>query len=328
MAELVSVGPDSAELFVDGSVVRLGALSPSTTYDAHGVELTTLEDLGEILATFATCNDVHFGETVCGHIEGDSSFEVFTSGEGDVAYPELMSAAVVEDIASFAPDAVVVKGDLTDDGEADDYDRFLQVWGGAFGARLLHVRGNHDCFRGQAIASWPCQARVLDGVTLALLDTSRPHHASGFLDDDQLGWLDAIGAEADQPVVVLGHHPVWNPGRDQREGFQGIAPEDSAQLVEVFARRPALAGYFAGHTHRCRRQTIGDVPFVEVACVKDFPGAWAEYRVGERGIAQVLHRAPSPAAVAWAEKTRAMFAGFYGPYAMGRLEDRCFVVPT
>jgi len=322
------VGPDVAELFVDGKVVRIDDLAPTTSYDYHGVGFTTLEDLGDVLATFATGNDVHFGEKVCGHIEGDASFEVFMSREGEVAYPELMSAAVVEDISSFSPDAVVVKGDLTDDGEAEDYDGFLHVWGGAFGARLLHVRGNHDCFRGQSFASWPCQARELDGVTLALLDTSRPHRASGFLDDDQLGWLDALGADADRPVVVLGHHPVWNPGRDHREGFQGIDPGDSAQLVEVFARRPALAGYFAGHTHRCRRQTIGDVPFVEVACVKDFPGAWAEYRVCERGIAQILHRAPSSRAVEWAERTRAMFAGFYGPYAMGRLEDRAFVITT
>ena len=61
--------------------------------------------------------------------------------------------------------------------------------------------------------------------------------------------------------------------------------------------------------------------------MKDFPGGWAEYRVHERGIAQVFHRAQAPDAVAWAERTRAMFAGYYGPYAMGALEDRSFVIP-
>jgi len=62
--------------------------------------------------------------------------------------------------------------------------------------------------------------------------------------------------------------------------------------------------------------------------VKDFPGGWAEYRVHERGIAQVFHRVQAPEAVAWAERTRRMFGGLYGAYAMGRLEDRSFVVAT
>jgi predicted phosphodiesterase len=327
--ELVSVAPDGAELFIDGVVRRVTGLDSGTDDEVDGVAFTTLRDLGALRCVFATANDVHFGETVCGHVEGGTSFEVFHSEEGEAPYPEVMSAAVVADIATCSPAAVVVKGDLTDDGVDEDYARFLDVWGGAFGTRLVHVRGNHDCFRGQTFAAWPCQSRALDGVTLALLDTSRAHHASGFVDSDQLAWLDELGRTTHQPVVVLGHHPVWNPGRDQRsESFQGIAPDDSAALVEVMARRPALCCYLAGHTHRNLRQTIGGIPFVEIACVKDFPGGWAEYRVHERGIAQVFHRASSRAAIAWAERTRAMFAGFYGAYAMGSLADRSFVIET
>jgi hypothetical protein len=63
-----------------------------------------------------------------------------------------------------------------------------------------------------------------------------------------------------------------------------------------------------------------------VACVKDFPGAWAEYRVFERGILQVHRRASAPEAVAWADKTRAMYGGGYVEYAFGSLEDRCFTL--
>jgi len=325
--ELVSVAPDGAELFLDGRVVRIDGLAPGREYVVGSVGFTTMDALGELLSAFATGNDVHFGETVCGQLGDGAGHETFSVPEGAMPYPELMSRAVVADIATRAPDCVVVKGDLTDDGADADYDRFLDVWGGAFGERLLHVRGNHDAYRGQCFAAWPCQSRVLEGATLALLDTARPHEIGGSLDDDQLDWLDELGARTDRPVVVLGHHPVWNPGRDQRaEGFQGMSPQDSARLVEVLARRPALRCYLAGHTHRNLCQRIGGIPFVEVACVKDFPGAWAEYRVYEQGIAQVFHRAQAPDAVAWAERTRAMFAGYYGPYAMGRIDDRCFVI--
>jgi hypothetical protein len=61
--------------------------------------------------------------------------------------------------------------------------------------------------------------------------------------------------------------------------------------------------------------------------VKDFPGAWAEYRVFEGGILQVLRRVSTPAALAWTDRTRAMFGGLYADYSFGRLEDRCFPIP-
>jgi 3',5'-cyclic-AMP phosphodiesterase len=324
--ELVSVAPDGAELFLDGRVVRVDGLAPDRDYELGGVAFRTMEDLGELHCVFATGNDVHFGETVCGQLGDGAGHEVFSVAEGEPPYPEVMSAAVVADVARLAPAAVVVKGDLTNDGVDQDYDRFLRVWGDPFGSRLVHVRGNHDCYRGQNFAAWPCQARVLDGVTLAVLDTARPFEVGGFVDDDQLEWLDELGRTSDQPIVVLGHHPVWNPGQ-HTEAYMTLAPDDSARLVEVLGRRRSLTSYLAGHTHRNQCQWIGGIPFVEVACVKDFPGGWAEYRVYDRGIAQVFHRAGAPDAVNWAERTRAMYAGYYGPFAMGALSDRSFVVP-
>jgi 3',5'-cyclic-AMP phosphodiesterase len=324
--ELVSVAPDAAELFVDGRVVRIDGLAPDREYEFFGIELATLPSLGEVRCVVATGNDVHFGETVCGKIEGDDTFETFAVDEGAAPYPEVMSVAVVDDIASISPDCVVVKGDLTDDGLDVDYDAFLGVWGGAFGERMLHVRGNHDCFRGQDFAAWPFQSKVLDGATVALLDTARPFEIGGFLDVEQLDWLDELGASSDQPVLVLGHHPVWNPERDAEAGFHGLDPADSRALVEVMSRRPVLSCYLAGHTHRNRRQVLSGVVCSEVACVKDFPGGWAEYRVCDRGIAAVFHRASPPDAVAWAERTRGMFAGYYAAHAMGRTSDRSFVL--
>jgi hypothetical protein len=75
-----------------------------------------------------------------------------------------------------------------------------------------------------------------------------------------------------------------------------------------------------------RFAATGDVAWVEVACVKDYPGAWAEYRVHEGGVVQVEHRISTPEALAWTEQTRHMYAGLYRDYAFGALADRCFVV--
>src|SRR5262249_48372616 len=122
----------------------------------------------------------------------------------------------------------------------------------------------------------------------------------------------------------------WDPGSRQRpEDYFGINPTDSELLVDIVARRPSIAGYFAGHTHRNRVRRFaatGSVPWVEVACVKDYPGAWAEDQVYDGGVLQIEHRVSTPEALAWTEKTRHMSAGLYHDYAFGSLADRCFAM--
>ena len=110
-----------------------------------------------------------------------------------------------------------------------------------------------------------------------------------------------------------------------------LTPDSSAALDEVFARRPAIVAYTAGHTHRHRVQAAGGgVPSIEVGCVKDFPGTWAEYQVYDGGILQIVHRLSSPEALAWSEQCRVLYSDFgidYTSYALGRLEDRCLLIP-
>ena len=53
---------------------------------------------------------------------------------------------------------------------------------------------------------------------------------------------------------------------------------------------------------------------------------WAEYRIYEGAVMQVVHRISSPEALAWTDRTRSMFGGLYPSYSFGSLEDRCFYV--
>lgn len=321
---------DEVVVFRGATSVRASDLHPDTAVTVDGVEVRTLPRRGEMLARVVTANDVHFGETVCGHIDG-ADWETFSVGPGDDPFPETMNAAVVADMASFAPDAVVVKGDVTSNGTDEEVDRFLEVYGGAFGDRLSWVRGNHESYHCQQRGAWPMQERELDGVTLAILDTSRDERINGHLDADQLDWLDELGSRTDRPVLVFGHHPVWNPAEERRhDGVFGLVPDDTEALAAVFGRRRRLLGYFAGHTHRNKRVALpdlGDVPFVEVGTVKDFPGSWAEYRVYDGLVLQVHRRVTDPTALEWSERTRHMFAGTYERYALGELADRCFAIP-
>jgi predicted phosphodiesterase len=331
--DLTTVADDEVVLH-DGVVEhRHDGLAPDTDYEFEGHRLRTLpRPPGERLATVCTVNDVHFGEVECGILNGIDDHPIYTSAPGDDPYPEVMNRAAIADMRAVHPDAVVVKGDLTSMGTRAEYQAFLDAYGPAFGEKLVHVRGNHDAYHGEDFASRAPLSVTLPGVVLAVLDTSIPRMASGGVSTESLDWLDQLAADADRPVLVFGHHHPWNPDSGERpEAYFGINPDDSERLVEVVARRPRIAGYFAGHTHRNRVRRFsatGDVPWVEVACVKDFPGAWAEYRVFEGGILQVFRRISAPQALAWSEKTRDMYGGLYEMYAFGALAERCFAIPT
>ena len=323
-------------------VARVQELMADTSYDlsVEGAtpdrwlpsEVHTLRrPQGELVAVVATANDVHFGETECGRT-GDPATDaigpILRAAPGDDPYPEVMGRAAVAEIAALDPDAVIVKGDLTDTGRPEEYQAFLDTYG-ALGARLHHVRGNHDALRDPTLAVCDAPYAVrLPGVTLAVLDTSSPWVEGGSLPESKRAWLDDLAAQSDVPVLAFGHHPVWDVDATHPvDPRYVIALDDARALLEVFARRERLAGYFAGHTHanRVRRHERGRRrPMVEVACGKDYPGAWAEYRVYEEGYTQVMHRIASPAALDWSERCRHMIQGIYRDLVLGGIDDRCF----
>lgn len=329
--ELTTVAPEYAVVHDGGDVRCFDDLVADTDYEFDGFAFRTLPAPGELLATIATVNDVHFGETEAGVIEGVDIGPVLRSEPGSEPYPELMNRCAVAEIVGLEPDAVVVKGDLTSNGSTGEYERFCAVYGEAFGNRLYHVRGNHDACHGGRFAAFDRQRIDVPGATVALIDTAIEEQANGQIAEETLDWLDTLAAEATGPVLVMGHHHCWNPDSDAREAsFFGIDPADSLALVAVAERRRSIRGYFAGHTHRNQRQVFsatGELPWVEVASVKDYPGSWAEYRVYEGGICQIHHRISDPDALAWSNRTRAMYAGLYTEYAFGTLQDRCFALP-
>jgi predicted phosphodiesterase len=286
---------------------------------------------GELLTTLATVNDVHFGETECGRLDGVMEEElgpVLRAAPGEPPYPETMNRAAIAEIESLDPDVVLVKGDLTNLGTDEEYAAFLAAYE-QLGPRLRHVRGNHDAMIDPSIAVNGSPFSIESGgATLAVLDTVQPGLERGQITADQIEWLDALAAGAPGPVLVFGHHHLWDlDANDRSAEYFGVNPDDSEAFGAVVARRRSIVGYFAGHTHRNRvrrSRRARRVPFGEISCTKDYPGAWAEYRIHERGFTQIVRRISAPAALDWTERTRPMFAGLYRAYALGRLDHRCF----
>ncbi len=357
-AELMSVGPDEVvvtfttppgarvttrvgdhEVTTEGPfhAARVDGLEPDTDHElaVEGVAPdarwlparvhTLARPAGRLLATVATANDVHFGETECGKT-GDPATDaigpVLRAAPGEPPYPEVMNGAVVDEMLALDPDVVVVKGDLTDTGKAEEYEAFLACYG-RLGPRMHHVRGNHDAMRDPEMARQGAPYTIpLAGVTLAVLDTAVPGRVGGALDAEQRGWLDELAASTPDPVLVFAHHPAFNADLNY-----GLGVDDYEALLAVFERRENIVGYLAGHTHsnHVARDPRGrDVPCVEVACAKDYPGAWAEYRVYEGGYTQVMRRVTAPVARDWSERARHMIQGIYRDLVLGAIDDRCF----
>jgi Icc protein len=313
-------------------VRRHPGLEPDHVYELDGFAFRTLaRPAGEHLCTFATVNDVHFGEVECGIIEGLDIGPTFAAAEGEPPYPQMMNRAAVAEIEAIDPTVVLVKGDLTSRGTVEEYRDFLDVYS-VFGDRLHHIRGNHESYNHATFATDAPVVVDVPGARLAVIDTSLDGKASGGVTADTLAWVDDLAATDGPPILLFGHHHVWSPESSNRpDNYFGINPDDSERLVEVVARRPRVRGYFAGHTHRNRVRRFGltrDVPWVEVASVKEFPGSWAEYRVYETGVLQIHRRISSPEALVWTEQTRHLYADTFFGYSFGELGDRCFAIPA
>jgi 3',5'-cyclic AMP phosphodiesterase CpdA len=332
----VTTVADDLVVIHDGLEVRRHeSLAPDTEHDLDGIVVRTLaRPDGALLCRFATVNDVHFGEVEAGRIDDLADGPIRRAEPGATPYPEVMNHAAATEMAEIDPAAVIVKGDLTADGHQVEWDAFEECYRVPFGDRLHVARGNHDAYRHQNEYAGD-QLIALPGVIVALLDTAIPGVTTGTITTEQIDWIDDVCADADRPVFVMGHHQQWigsGPDPKRSNDYFGLHPDASDRLDDLAVRRTAIVAYAAGHTHRHRVRSMArsGVPSIEIGCTKDFPGTWAEYRVYEGGIMQVVHRMSTPEALAWSESCRGLYSDFgvdYATYALGELADRCFTIP-
>jgi len=297
---------------------------------------------GAPVATFATLGDLHFGENRLAELPPESGArELADACDPGQPYWRFMAEDAVSDIDDSRPDLVIVKGDLTDDGTADQFREVRGVLAGT-SAPVAAFLGNHDFLGGYtglsvdgyALLEQESAPRCVDlaGWRLVLLDSSLPgHHHGGFARDD-LAWLERTLRETDAlempTLLFMHHHPVPPEFASGPIGSLGIRPDDSLALFDLVRRNPQVKAVLVGHTHRNRVRryaATGSVPFAEVCCVKDYPGAWAHYRLYADGsLRQEVRRISSARALVHARRCSRLFAGDYRRFALGALADRCF----
>jgi Icc protein len=303
------------------------------------------------VASFATLNDLHFGETRFGGVLRDDGeyggdrpgWDLVSESDGDEPYWRMMNDEAIADINRAEVDAAVIKGDIADSGQPEQFAEAARSFS-RFEIPHHAFLGNHDYYAvnqglevdGYALLGQPCAPRTLDlgGWRLVLLETHEPGEHHGVFPEERLDWLsNALDEtrETRQPTLVVMHHqPVPPAFAGSFPNTIGIRPEHSVAMLEVIGRQPQVRGVLIGHTHRNRvrryRET-GRIPFIEVNCTKDYPGGWGHYRLFEDGsFRQEVRRTSSERALAHSTRCSRMFKGGYRNFALGALQARSFAV--
>ncbi|GAB2886133.1 phosphodiesterase [Paraburkholderia jirisanensis] len=158
------------------------------------------------------------------------------------------------------PDAVIVTGDLVDQGEPEQYEHLKALLAPLAIPYYLLV-GNHDD-RGALRASFGDRKELFEGgefVQYALdvgplrvlaLDSIVPGASHGDLCDTRLAWLAAqLEAARDKTVLVALHHPPFVSGIGHMDCVR-LAPAAAARLETLLARYPNVERVICGHVHR------------------------------------------------------------------------------
>ena len=151
-------------------------------------------------------------------------------------------------------DAVLVSGDLSDDGSAESYNRFKALMA-PLDLPLMVIPGNHDAREPMraAFADLLSKTGQLDWVrqvgnlTLIGLDTLVEGTGKGTLSAQSLAFLaDALATAKNAPVLLALHHPPFPSGI----GFMDdIGLTNRAEFCEIIANYQGTLRIVCGHIH-------------------------------------------------------------------------------
>ncbi|MEV4422975.1 metallophosphoesterase [Patulibacter sp. NPDC049589] len=167
-------------------------------------------------------------------------------------------------LSGLRPDAILLTGDLSDDGSPESYVRIraaVDPLAAELGAPVIAIPGNHDlgdAFRDGILDGEPLHRAVtVDGLRIVGLDTTVPGRPHGELGAGQLEWLDDVLAEPAKHGTLLAlHHPPI-PTAHPMLGRIGLRdPDRLARVVKGKDVRMMVCG----HAHAVAAGTLAGIP--------------------------------------------------------------------
>jgi Icc protein len=193
------------------------------------------------------------------HIGGDEN--------GMDPIPRLEAVIAAVQSLPNRPDAVLVSGDLTDDGAAPGY-RVARELLEQLDVPLHVIPGNHDDrarlreafdLPGSGDGRINYSAKVGD-LRVVAFDSIVPGQDPGDFPPEQLRWLDEeLADEPETPTLLALHHTPLTTGIPEWDEINLLAPQRDA-LAGVVARHPQLRAIVGGHLHRVAVSTLAGCP--------------------------------------------------------------------
>ncbi|GAF43299.1 metallophosphoesterase [Rhodococcus wratislaviensis] len=170
-------------------------------------------------------------------------------------------------------DALVLSGDLTDNGAPEAYRRLRAVVepaAASLGARIVYAMGNHDeraafgtelCGRGAKDAAGltaPYDAvHEVHGLRIVVLDSTTPGRHEGWLTDTQLDWLrGALSRPSARGTLLVLHHP---PIPSPVTTVNYLRLQDPDRLAAVLAGSDVRM-ILCGHAHLTGTGAVAGIP--------------------------------------------------------------------
>ena len=173
-------------------------------------------------------------------------------------------------------DAIVVTGDVADDGSVEEYEQARSVFRSEI--PIVFCPGNHDerqAFRSVLLdedGTGPVnQVHTFGDTVIALCDSSIPGGSDGELSDETLDWLRQAFADApaEANIIVAFHHPpviLHSPIIDP------IRLRDADALAAIIAAEPRVIAILCGHAHTAAVTTFAGVPVIVAPSVASVLG--------------------------------------------------------
>lgn len=175
-------------------------------------------------------------------------------------------------------DGLLLSGDLTDHGEAVEYEQFFAALPQDLPA--IVVPGNHDLTTpylaalGERDGDASTNTAInVDGLRLIGLDSHIDHDDTGELAPAALDYAREQIMTADRPVVLAMHHPPVPVGHHVMDQF-GLS--NGAALTELVRTHDKVIGIFTGHVHTALATTYAGVPLLGA------PGIVSTMRLGSK----------------------------------------------
>lgn len=196
------------------------------------------------------------------HLLGEPSRRLF-----NVDTRASLEMVLADALTGSVPDALIVTGDIAQDGEEEVYCAFMETVRRSYSGPMLCTPGNHDLLEPMQRAGVPMDGLRLGDWQLLALDSHADGELTAAVTDAS---VDACFAQIYAPHVLLcTHHPLLSVECPWIDGDRNINP----QLHRRLAAPSSVRALIFGHLHQEVATRIGEVPLygTQATCFQSVP---------------------------------------------------------